>query len=937
MTKHPTVFISYSHDSDKHDDKVLDLADRLRRDGIDCTLDQYETSPPENWPKWMDRHIANDDFVILIFTKNYYDRVMGEEESGKGQGVKWESTLTYQYIYDDDSENKKFIPVLFKTGKVEFIPRPLRGATRYNVDTEPGYEDLYRRLTNQPRHTKAVLGKLVKLPAKKRREDFRAAQTAAVSLTKLPSTSADLFGRDKEKELLNAAWDNSETNIISLEAFGGVGKTALVNRWLLDMGQNGYRGAERVLGWSFYSQGTKKRGQASADIFLAAALKWFGDLDPAEGSPWTKGERLAGLINETRTLLILDGVEPLQNPPGDQGGKLKDQGLESLLKSLARHNNGLAVISTRLKVADIQQFEGRSVKSVDLENLSPSDGAIYLDHLGVKGSQKELEEASREFDGHALALSLLGGLLKDVYQGDVRCWREVGPLEDDAEQGGHSKRVIRSYEIWLGDGPELAVLRLMGLFDRPAEAGAIAALRAAPAIPKLTDALIGLTDRKWRQTLAKLRRARLISETAPNDTDTLDTHPLVREHFGEQLRERNLTAWEEAHSRLFEYYREQAPNLPETLEEMTPLFAAVAHGCQAGRYEEALEKVYWAKIRRGNKNFCVSQLGAISADLAALSGFFEQLWNRPVHGLTDAEKGFALNWAGFRLRALGRLEESAKPAETSLEAAIARRDWSNAARGAGNISELYLLRGDITQSLKYVGEGVEFADRSKELRERRDNRATWADALHQAGRLSEAEPIFWEAEKLQKEKQPQYRFLYSLNGFRFCDLLLSKGDISEVLTRATLTLEWAKLEHGLLSIAMDNLALGRAHLLLAKREKTDDYAESESHLNVAVDGLRQAGQQEFIILGLLARAELRRVTGKFKLAHADLEEAISIATRSGMRLLEADCQLEYARFYLAQKEKGKASESLDQGGKMVKEMEYHRRDEEVEELRKKLG
>ena len=39
---HPKVFISYSHDSQEHKDRVLSLADRLRSDGIDCNIDQYE-------------------------------------------------------------------------------------------------------------------------------------------------------------------------------------------------------------------------------------------------------------------------------------------------------------------------------------------------------------------------------------------------------------------------------------------------------------------------------------------------------------------------------------------------------------------------------------------------------------------------------------------------------------------------------------------------------------------------------------------------------------------------------------------------------------------------------------------------------------------------------------------------------------------------------
>ena len=92
------VFISYSHDSQKHTDRVLALSDRLLSDGIDCILDQYIDSPPEGFPRWMDRQIRAANFVLMICTPTYDRRVMGEEEPDKGHGVAWESTLIYQYI-----------------------------------------------------------------------------------------------------------------------------------------------------------------------------------------------------------------------------------------------------------------------------------------------------------------------------------------------------------------------------------------------------------------------------------------------------------------------------------------------------------------------------------------------------------------------------------------------------------------------------------------------------------------------------------------------------------------------------------------------------------------------------------------------------------------------------------------------------------------------
>lgn len=74
--------------------------------------------------------------------------------------------------------------------------------------------------------------------------------------------------------------------------------------------------------WSFSSQGTDRLG--SSDEFIDAALRWFDGPDPMAGSPWDKGKRL---VRKGRTLLVLDGVEPLQWGPGVQLGKLKDPAL----------------------------------------------------------------------------------------------------------------------------------------------------------------------------------------------------------------------------------------------------------------------------------------------------------------------------------------------------------------------------------------------------------------------------------------------------------------------------------------------------------------------------------------------------------------------------------------------------------------------------------
>jgi hypothetical protein len=473
----------------------------------------------------------------------------------------------------------------------------------------------------------------------------------------LPVTGSDLFGREEDIAFLDSAWGNKDVTVITIVAWAGVRTSTLVNHWLRRMAAEQYRSAQLVFGWSFYRQGTSV-GPSSADEFFDAALTWFGDPDPRIGTPWEKGERLAKLIAHRRVLLVLDGLEPLQNPPGPQEGRLREPSLQALLRELAAFNTGLCVITTRTPVADITDHEGASALRRELEQLSNNAGAKLLRALGVKGDEEALRTASDEFSGHCLALTLLGSYLSDAYSGDIRHRTEVsGHLAHDVRQGVHARKVMESYQTWLGEGPELSVLRMLGLFDRPVDEKALGALLKPPAIRRLTESLIDLSPVKWRMILGRLRRARLLAGVDTHNPGQLDTHPLVREYFGEQLRSQQ-GAWKECNRRLYHYYRTLAPQLPNNFREMEPLFLAVSCGCNAGLYREALHEVYIPRIQRGDTSFAAKVLGARGALLSILAHFFKQgRWELPIEmgvegqSLTDEDELFILVEAGLYLTA----------------------------------------------------------------------------------------------------------------------------------------------------------------------------------------------------------------------------------------------------------------------------------------------
>ena len=237
-------------------------------------------------------------------------------------------------------------------------------------------------------------------------------QPKQVDIEHLPESGSTLFGREDDLKFLNKMWNDKDARIVSLVAQGGVGKTALIRRWLTEMGAEGYRGAKHVKAWSFYSQGIGDR-IVSAEVFVDHALReWFHDKYIADGtlSSWEKGRCLAEHLQKERTLLILDGLEPLQSPLASERGKVKDLAIASLLKQLAEKNPGLCVITTREPVKDLVKYTTHAIHR-DLEQISAQTGREILRHHGVKGKDMDLVSLSQEFCNHALTITLLAAYL----------------------------------------------------------------------------------------------------------------------------------------------------------------------------------------------------------------------------------------------------------------------------------------------------------------------------------------------------------------------------------------------------------------------------------------------------------------------------------------------------------------------------------------------
>ena len=306
----PSVFISYSHDSDEHSQRVLELAWTLRDNGITAELDQFHHHKIVDWQRWCRKQIKTSDFVICVCTSEFQRRLEGDVPAENGKGVFWEGTFLQTEIYDKKGHSR-FIPVLLgdepETSVDDGFGVPTRCRLREFDLSDSGFEELVRILTNQPAAAANPVGTIPDLSTKTAPPPTDGQQgssqnapwrSSPIAVSKLPRTGDVLIGRQLELRRLNQAWANPQTQIVQIVAPGGVGKTQLVKKWresLTDRDDCG--GAVRVFDWSFYSQGTQQ--QASADDFFDRALRWFGETRVEDyKDPWSKGERLAELVRQ---------------------------------------------------------------------------------------------------------------------------------------------------------------------------------------------------------------------------------------------------------------------------------------------------------------------------------------------------------------------------------------------------------------------------------------------------------------------------------------------------------------------------------------------------------------------------------------------------------------------------------------------------------------
>lgn len=940
------------------------ISDALRAEGLTTFFHPDDLEVGGYIPKWMNDALLNSRQMLALCSPEYMD-----------EGAVFSEAERYARFWQDTrGQEYKIIPVVLKDIKFPPLLAPYKRLMATNTTPAAAAAAVIAALKKPEEiRERGVLG------GTQPNESVR--QPAYIHTTLLPETGYErLVGRDAELERLDKAWLDAKITILSLIAEGGAGKSALVNEWIKRMQAHNYPGAETVLGWSFFSQGTAERA-TSAEEFLDWAVEKLG-LQPTTNSASAKADAIAEAMMRHRVLLLLDGVEPLQHGPGPQLGQLKDLGLRALLRRFAATPpgalHGLIVLTSRLALKDITRWQEGAAPVVYVDRLSDEAGAALLRDNGVLGIDKELKAAAHDFGGHPLALGLLASFLKETQTGDIRRRDHVRAYlaDKDNPRHDHAKRVMESYEEeWLAGQPlPLAIMRMVGLFDRPATGDCLNALRAEPAIEGLMDQIIGHDDAEWQRAVTRLREVHLLAPSDSAALDALDAHPLVREWFGERLRQTNEAAWKAANSRLYKHLRDTTmEGTTPTLEDLAPLYQAIVHGCRAGLHYEALIDISVKRICRLYDNgelehYATVKLGAYGSELAAIAHFFDKPYSSPNSQLPQDAQRWVLGQAAEYLISQGRIAESLSANYTSLRMAEEAENWSGAAASASNLSGHELLIGAIDDAIVSAQKGIEYGDRTKNDRDRMVRRAVLAYALCHAGRPDDAKRVLDQAQQLQKSWPPTSAIFYLQLGFGYFDLLLGDRDWDAARDRAAILYDHARKNNWIFIVGRSALTLGRAYCGLAfeniqsKRLLAtcrESVLAARIRLDEATEGLRAAGTLDYIPLALLARATFRRKIGDWDGAARDLDEVEEIAEPGPMRLFLCDMAIKRANLALARSEafaplnglvdvsppkpqppdeaerkrlQDEAAKQLAIAADLIERCGYHRSDEELAEL-----
>ncbi|MDP8240098.1 MAG: trypsin-like peptidase domain-containing protein [Candidatus Hatepunaea meridiana] len=734
-------------------------------------------------------------------------------------------------------------------------------------------------------------------------------------LVDAPEPLPQWVGRKEQLKSIGEDWLNDKCRVTGLIGFGGEGKSTLARRWMDDMlSDTSQPQPDGVFWWGFYTN-------PSVDEFFESALKYLSEdkVDPKKlGSASEKAKYIWAMLGSGRYLFVLDGLEVMQHQDGNDYGSLRSGGLRDFLKFIADPgHNSYCLITSRAPVIDLVQFNTYRHRSVS--RLTDRDGIDLLKEYGVKGADTELKNVVKDWDGHALVLSLIATLLAEIHGGDIKQIGDIPLPTEDEDRYTRVHRVLRRYDDHLNDA-ERSFMKLFSAFRTPVAKKAFKKVfRTRTSDTAINAAVADLRDSEFDNMIDRLQKYGIIrySEFEKHYT----THPLIRAHYFTLLNRVDKRITTEAHTSIKDFYLDVAGRVPynPTLNDLKPLIEVVYHLCRAGAYDEAFYDVFRKQIHQGNKRVLSYQLNAFYTQYSILKEFFpDRDTNKEPLVSDENAKAWIISSLGFCQNNLGNLSDAIPFFERGSVHSIQLEDWEGASADFNNLTDTYSLLGRLSVAERAAQKSSEFAEKSNEDKVIQSSRAHQAHIRFLVGDTSQAGVLFKQAQELEKKIDPDKVYLYSFRGIQHTEYLIRIDDNGYASRVNDANHKICERNHWHHNICQCHRLSGELDAIEGKQETAGD------HFDRALKIARSIDRRDVLIEALLGRGhwlakQMQDAAGAFN----DLNEALDYALEGGYRVYEADIRVALAWAHHANGDPDRTNAEAKFAKEMSEEMGYH--------------